>query len=110
MFFESSEIEAVEIEEGVSRRLLARGGELMMVEVMFEREGIAIPNHSHPHQQVSYILSGAFEVALGDTKETLETGDSLYVAPGVEHGVVPLVAGAVILDVFTPQREDFLES
>ncbi len=97
-----------QVAPGVSRRILAAGGRLMAVQVAFAA-GVAAPQHAHPHEQVSYIVSGRFEWQLGDQKRILESGDSVYVPPGVTHGVRALEA-SVILDVFTPQREDFLKA
>jgi len=92
---------------GVSRRILASGGRLMTVEVVFAA-GASAPAHSHPHEQVSYILSGRFEWQLGEERRVLTAGDSAYVPPDVPHGVRALEP-SVILDVFTPQREDILK-
>ena len=62
---------------------------------------------SSPHEQVSYILSGCFEYEVEGQKYILHKGDSYYVAPDLLHGAVALEEG-VILDIFTPQRTDFL--
>ena len=91
---------------GASRKILARGGSLMVMKVSFA-PGAAAPLHSHPHEQVSYIVSGRFEVTVGAETRELGEGDSIYVAPQVSHGVKAL-EDAVIMDVFTPQREDLL--
>lgn len=91
---------------GVSRKVLARGGRLMAVQVAFAA-GVSTPPHEHPHEQVSYIVSGRFEWQLGDEKRVLAAGDSVYVPPGATHGVRAMEA-SVLVDVFTPQREDFL--
>ncbi len=93
--------------EGVSRKILARGGQMMMVEVCFEKGAVGYV-HTHPHEQASYILKGSFEVTIDGKKETLCAGDTFYVPPDVPHGVLAL-EDAAILDVFTPQREEFLE-
>ena len=63
--------------------------------------------HRHPHEQVSYILSGSFQYEVEGKTYTLHKGDSYYVAPNELHGATAL-EDAVILDIFTPQREDFL--
>lgn len=91
---------------GITRRILAHGGKMMGVEANFEKGAVGEP-HRHPHEQVSYILSGVFEYEAAGEKYILHKGDSYYVEPDVLHGAVALEAG-VILDIFTPQREDFL--
>lgn len=91
---------------GITRRILARGGNMMGVEASFEKGAVGAV-HQHEHEQVSYIVSGSFEYVADGIKYTLKAGDSYYVAPNVPHGATAL-EDAVILDIFTPQREDFL--
>jgi quercetin dioxygenase-like cupin family protein len=91
---------------GITRRILARGGNMMGVEASFEKGAVGSV-HVHEHEQVSYIVSGSFEYVADGVKYTLKAGDSYYVAPNVPHGATAL-EDAVILDIFTPQREDFL--
>ncbi len=102
----NEKVEEESLEEGVSRKIIARGGSMMMVEVKF-KEGAKGMVHSHPHEQVSYIHSGSFEFELKGKRKKVSVGDSIYIAPGESHGVVAL-EDSVIIDVFTPQREDFL--
>ena len=95
-----------DIGNGVGRKVLATGGTLMTVQFRFP-QGAVGALHSHPHEQVGYVVSGKFEFSLDGKVTTLGPGDSYYVPPGMTHGVVVLEEG-VLLDVFTPQREDFL--
>ncbi len=91
---------------GITRRILSRGGTMMAVEVTFEKGAVGAM-HSHPHEQVAYIVSGKFEYETKGQKYILTAGDSYYAEPNVEHGAVALEA-SVLIDIFTPQREDFL--
>ena len=91
---------------GITRRILARGGQMMGVEASFAKGAVG-ELHRHPHEQISYIISGCFEYEADGQKYLLHAGDSYYVAPNVLHGAVALEE-AVILDIFTPQRTDFL--
>jgi len=79
----------------------------MMVKIFFKKGAVGYV-HTHPHEQVSYILKGSFEVEIDGEKEILTVGDSFYAGPEVPHGVLALEE-AVIMDVFTPQREEFLK-
>ena len=107
MIVKNDEIEFEELEAKVNRKILSRGGSMMAVEVHFKEGGIG-KKHSHSqHEQISYVLKGEFEVEVGEEKQILTTGDSFYAGKNVEHGVKAL-KDSVILDVFTPQREDFL--
>lgn len=93
-------------EPGITRRILARGGKLMGVEVVFQK-GAMGSVHKHEHEQMSYIISGSFDYVVEGVTYRLLAGDSYYVDPFVAHGATAL-EDSVILDVFTPQREDFL--
>lgn len=106
MFALNNETPKKQLEEKVSRKILGYGGSLMMVEVAFVKGGIGAL-HTHPHEQVSYISEGSFEVTIGESKQVLKKGDSFYVPGDVSHGVMAL-EDAVIVDVFTPIRQDFL--
>ena len=101
-----SETTAQDMAKGVQRRILVHNEDLMMVEVHFEKGAIGAM-HSHPHQQMSYILSGSFEFENDGEKKLLGKGDSVLLASGVQHGVLCTEEGTV-LDVFTPERKDFL--
>ena len=93
--------------EGVVRQVMAYDGQIMLVKVKFETGAVGAP-HTHYHSQASYIVSGKFELTIGDEKKVLVAGDGYYVAPDQIHGAVCLEAG-VLIDCFTPMRADFLK-
>ncbi|KKK33592.1 hypothetical protein WQ57_23530 [Mesobacillus campisalis] len=108
MFVLGKEVHSVLADEGVTRKMLGHGGSQMMVEVTF-KEGAIGSMHSHHHEQVSYIIDGSFEFNLAGDIRTVAKGDSIYIPANTLHGVKALEENSVILDVFTPQREDFLD-
>ena len=93
---------------GVTRRVLAHNPEMLAAEVAFET-GAAGSVHTHPHTQLSYVLSGSFRYSVEDESVVLNPGDSIVVPSGLVHGTVCLSKG-VLLDVFTPKRDDFLKA
>lgn len=99
-------IQAKKTAEGVTRKVLAYHDDLMLCELHFETGAVGAL-HSHPHQQISYIVSGSFEFEIDGVKKIVKAGDSLYKQPNVVHGAVCLEAG-VLLDFFTPMRADFI--
>ncbi len=92
---------------GLSRQILGWDNQIMMVKVKFEKGSIA-SQHTHFHTQTSFCHSGKFEFSIDGEKHVIEAGDGLYIAPNLIHGAVCLEAG-VVLDVFSPVREDFLD-
>jgi quercetin dioxygenase-like cupin family protein len=54
------------------------------------------------------VHSGSFEVEVAGEKQVLNAGDVFFVPSNLIHGVVCLEAG-MLLDVFSPMREDFIK-
>ncbi|WP_145047822.1 MULTISPECIES: cupin domain-containing protein [Paenibacillus] len=108
MILENAAIPAQVINATSSRKILGMGGTLMMVEVSFAKGGIGEVHSHDQHEQVSYIVKGSFEVQVGEETRILRAGDSFYAGYNVPHGVKAL-EDSIILDVFTPFREDFIE-
>ena len=107
MFFYKKDREACDLGDGVSRRILAEDEKMMAVEVSFKKGAVGAV-HTHPHVQISYVLKGRFEATVNGETAIISEGDSYYTAPNAPHGVVCLEEG-VLLDVFTPRRDDFLK-
>lgn len=91
---------------GIQRQIYGYDERVMLVKVKFEKDAVG-SIHEHPHTQVSYVESGVFELTIGDEKQILKTGDGFYVPPNTLHGSVCLEPG-VLIDVFSPHREDFI--
>ncbi len=92
-------------------RYLAYLSDLMMVVIDFEEGPSSQPDppHSHPHEQISYVVSGEINLFIGDRTVRLEPGDIFAVPPNVPHGIQLLSKKARLVDTFTPIREDFLK-
>jgi len=93
-------------EPGVRRAILVERPELMMVVVAF-KAGAVGALHSHPHVQSSFVAQGSFEVTIDGETQTVPNGGSFIVPPSALHGVRALEDG-VLVDAFTPRRDDFL--
>ena len=91
---------------GVTRRVLAYTDGLMCVENTFETGAVGALHH-HPHTQITYVVSGAFAFTVDGVTRTVHAGDTILKEDGVEHGCVCTEAG-ILLDIFTPMREDFV--
>ena len=90
--------------EGVQRKILAYTDELMCVENHFEKGGVGAL-HNHPHTQITYVVSGAFEFEINGEKKVVRAGDTMLKKDGVVHGCVCLEEG-ILLDIFTPMRQE----
>lgn len=96
----------VEAAPGVQRRVLAYCGELMCVENTFQKGAVG-SLHSHPHTQITYVVSGKFSFTIDGETRTVTAGDTMLKEDGVIHGCTCLEAG-ILLDIFTPMRDDFV--
>ena len=92
--------------EGIRRKVLTYDNGVMMVRVAFEAGAVGAA-HSHPHVQCSLVEQGVFDITIAGRTERLRQGDSFLVPPNAVHGAVAIEAG-VLLDVFTPMRDDFV--
>ncbi|PWJ44758.1 cupin domain-containing protein [Sediminitomix flava] len=95
------------LEDGLKRQFLGFDDKIMMVKVTFKKGGVG-QLHEHYHSQTTYVVSGKFDVTIDGETQTLEGGDAFYVPPHAVHGAVCLEDG-MLIDVFSPAREDFLK-
>ena len=102
-----TDADAVEAAPGVTRRVKAFSDDIMCVENVFETGAVGTM-HTHPHTQLTYIVSGRFRFTVGENVYEVGAGDTLLKKDGVIHGCVAL-EGGVMLDLFTPMREDFVD-
>lgn len=107
MYVNNSDKEYKDLGGGVLRKVLAYSKNIMNVELLFE-EGAKGEMHSHPHEQIGYVIEGTLIFhEEGCPDATLHAGDTYIVAPNVSHGI-DCVTKVKLLDIFTPMREDFV--
>jgi quercetin dioxygenase-like cupin family protein len=100
-----NEATAVEALAGLMRRALAQTDNVMIVEFRSDA-GVVIPEHSHPNQQVGYVVSGMLELTLNGKSHRLNPGDSYAIPGDAPHSAV-FVQESIIIDCFSPPREDY---
>jgi|SRR5579884_3892324 len=82
------------------------GGRLMANWVTIEPNQV-MPLHQHPHEQLGVMLEGALELTMAGETRLLRPGDAYAIPPNLPHSAVTYDEGCVVLDVFTPPREDY---
>lgn len=107
MFVHSNDCKEETLPNGVRRKIKGHLPDLMLVELVWKK-GMVGDLHSHPHRQAGYVVKGSFEGTVAGEKAVLRQGDCYYTENGVPHGLVALEDDSVLLDVFTPRRDDFL--
>jgi quercetin dioxygenase-like cupin family protein len=93
-------------EPGLERRVGAYNDKLFLAEHRMEKGWIGAA-HSHPHEQIVYVVSGHLRVTADGRTFDVSQGDSFVVRGGVEHQAAAIEA-SVVIDVFTPYREDYV--
>ena len=68
--------------------------------------GAELPEHAHPHEQVSHVLEGEFEMTIEDKTQRLGPGMVAFVPPNAAHSG-RAITECRIIDVFHPVRDDY---
>lgn len=95
-------------EPGLCRQVLAYTQKLMMVRHIMDKGWVGI-RHSHPHEQLVYVVRGHIRAEMKGIVLDAHAGDSFVVPGGVEHQAHALEESEV-LDVFTPFRQEYVET
>ena len=85
-------------------------GEHLLLSFLEMEEGSEVPAHSHPHEQAGIVLSGKLQFKIGSEECLMEAGDAFIVPPDVVHSGTVVEGPARVLDIFSPPREDYIET
>ena len=102
-----SDVPFTVLEDGLSRQVLAWNERMMLVRHLMQRGWIGT-RHSHPHEQLVYVIRGRLHVTAGERAFEATSGDSFIVPGGTEHQARALEESEV-LDIFTPFREEYAQ-
>ena len=104
-FFRLQDQKGVEMLPGVIRR--AAWLDNVMITFFSFEPNTAVPEHDHPHEQISYVIEGALEFTMGEETQLLQAGEGVCIPPNVRHGARVLDEPAMVLDAWHPVREDY---
>ncbi|MCG3163918.1 MAG: hypothetical protein JMDDDDMK_05377 [Acidobacteria bacterium] len=96
-----------ELDEGITRQMIV-GERLMVCRLRFAPH-VVTPAHDHPHEQITMIERGRVRFVIGSDERIAQAGDVLHFPSGCWHGATMLDEEVVLIDIFTPLREDFLK-
>jgi quercetin dioxygenase-like cupin family protein len=97
-----------ELGSGIRRKVVGHTPALMAVLVSFDKGAVGTPHTHEAHDQICFVLAGSFEAQVAGVTRVMKQGDAYIVPPNTVHGVVALEDQSVLLDHFTPRREDYL--
>jgi quercetin dioxygenase-like cupin family protein len=102
-----NEVEVEDLGGGVARQMIV-GDRLMVCRLRIAPRVVTTP-HDHPHEQMTLVERGRVRFIVGDDERMAEAGDVLHFPSGCWHGATMLDEEVVLIDIFTPVREDFLK-
>ncbi|MBY5946781.1 cupin domain-containing protein [Photobacterium rosenbergii] len=109
MFFEINKNEWEDLGDGIKRKIVGHTEDLMAVHLEFAKGAIGHPHAHDIHDQIGYVVEGSFEAEVDGEKRVLKKGDAYIAAKLAVHGAVALEEGSILLDMFSPVRQDFLK-
>lgn len=94
-----------QLSDNIKRRMIV-GTKEMLVRWEFNKGALAA-RHSHPHEQIVLMVHGRLRLIVGDVETILERDDIVVIPPDTPHEAQAL-EDTVVIDIFSPPREDFL--
>jgi quercetin dioxygenase-like cupin family protein len=107
-YFDGKSSEWTELGEGIRRKIVGHTPQLMSVLVQFDKGAVGTAHAHDVHDQIAYVVSGSFEVAVNGERRILRAGDAFIAPHDHLHGAVALEHHSVLLDQFSPRRADYL--
>lgn len=92
---------------GITRKTLAYGDRMLAIQTILPK-GTTASLHSHHHEQFSFCIKGRIEVSMEGETAICEAGGSWVVPGDVEHAAQAL-DDSLILEVFSPVRDEFID-
>jgi unsaturated pyranuronate lyase len=96
------------IADGIVRQMIW-GERLMVCRLTFVPHTVTAV-HSHPHEQMTIVERGRVQFTIDGEERLASAGDILHFPSGVLHGATMLDEKVVLIDIFSPVREEFLPS
>ena len=95
-----------QLDKGIERQMIV-GENVMICRLRFAPH-VVTPAHDHPHEQITLVERGRVLFTVGDEQRIAQAGDVLHFPPGTWHGATMLDEEVILIDIFSPIREDFL--
>lgn len=104
-FFATADLSSTQMLPGITRRAVWMPG-VMLTFFTFE-PGSVVPEHRHPHEQITVVTRGAMSFTLDGQTRVLRPGDGVCITPNAPHGAVILGEPTEAIDAWNPPREDY---
>lgn len=101
-----SAIPVEQVSDGIERQMVI--GDRMMICRFRFRPFLVTPEHDHPHEQMTIVERGKVRFFIEGRERIASAGDVLHFPSKCWHGATMMDEEVVLIDIFTPLREDFL--
>lgn len=92
--------------DGIERQMVI-GKNIMICRFRFA-PFLVTPEHTHPHEQMTLVVKGKVKFIIEGKTHIMSAGDVLHFPPHNRHGATMLDEEVILIDIFSPIREDFL--
>jgi quercetin dioxygenase-like cupin family protein len=99
-------IPAEQIGQGIERQIIW-GNQLMVCRLRIAPR-VVTAVHAHPHEQFTLVERGTVRFTVAGEDRLSSPGDILHFPSHCEHGATVLDEEVVLIDIFSPVRQDFL--
>lgn len=96
----------IDVAPGIRRQTIVTGATMYQMHARLEA-GSRLPEHHHPQEQITHVISGRLIMIAAGVRHELGAGDSFYLASNVPHAV-ETIEEARVIDTFSPPRDDYL--
>lgn len=100
------DVDVQQLDNGITRQMITAGN--MMLAQIFVPKGVSFPAHRISSEQITIYVKGGAVYQSGQSKIEAREGDILYIPAGTEHSD-QVLEDTIVLDVFSPPREDWLK-
>jgi len=101
-----SEIPQEALSSTIARRFIT--GDRVTIAQFELKQGGVVPRHAHENEQVSCVLTGALRFQFDDREVVVGAGEAMQIPGGIAHQVTVL-EDTVVMDIFSPVRQDWID-
>ena len=94
------------VSDGIERQMFI--GDRMMICRFRFKPFLVTPEHDHPHEQMTIVEKGKVRFFVEGKEQIAQAGDVLHFPSNCWHGATMMDEEVVLIDIFSPLREDFL--
>jgi quercetin dioxygenase-like cupin family protein len=106
MFYKTNESGYKQVLPGIKLKTLVYGEKTLFSEFRMEANS-RLPKHSHLHEQTGYLVEGKIRLTIGQQTYEVAPGDSWCIPGNTDHSA-DILGKSLVIEVFSPVREDYL--